>query len=142
MKQYRGLIILFSAATLLFVLAQVWHAQSAPEEKKQEQERQLRGTALIMNAGAPKMLDESNRLDSVTYKDGIMRISYTLTTVSKNDVDADAFTKERKAIAASVSCAEKGLGTFVKSGLSVYYTFNDSSNSPIAVFQIDKSVCL
>lgn len=95
-----------------------------------------------MNAGTPKMLDESNRLDSVTYKDGIMRISYTLTTVSKNEVEADAFTKERKAIAASVSCDEKGLGTFVKSGLLVYYTFNDSSNSPIAVFQIDKSDCL
>lgn len=142
LKQYRGLIIFVSAMTLLFVLVQVWHAKSAPEERKQERERQLQGAALIMNAGSPKMIDESARLDSVTYKDGIMRISYTLTTVSKNDIDSDAFSEDRKTVAASVSCAENALGPFVKSGLLVNYTFNDSSNSQIADFQIGKSDCL
>ncbi|WP_241015633.1 hypothetical protein [Pseudomonas frederiksbergensis] len=142
MKQYRGLIIFFSAMILLFVLVQVWHAQSAPEEKKQERERQLKGLALIMNTESRKMFDESTRLDSVTYKDGIMHISYTLTKVSKNEVDSDAFAKDTKAVAASVSCAEKGLGPFVKSGLLVNYTFNDSSNSPIADFHIGRSDCL
>jgi len=142
LKQYRGLIIFVSAMTLLFVLVQVWHAKSAPEERKQERERQLQGAALIMNAGSPKMIDESARLDSVTYKDGIMRISYTLTTVSKNDVDSDAFSEDRKAVAASVSCADNALGPFVKSGLWVNYTFNDSSNSQISDFQIGKSDCL
>ncbi|MCE6977291.1 hypothetical protein EI534_07735 [Pseudomonas frederiksbergensis] len=128
--------------TLLFVLVQVWHAQSAPEEKKQERERQLEGVALIMNTQSRKMLDESTRLDSVTYKDGIMHISYTLTKVSKNEVDSDAFTKDTKALAASVSCTEKGLGPFVKSGLLVHYTFNDSSNSLVADFQISNSDCI
>ncbi|UWF46910.1 hypothetical protein NYP20_16295 [Pseudomonas sp. N3-W] len=142
MKHYRGLIIFYSAMILLFVLVQVWHAQSAPEEKKQERERQLEGAALIMNAESPKMLDESTRLDSVTYNDGIMRISYTLIKVSKNEVDSDTFIKDTKALAASVSCTEKGLGPYVKSGLLIHYAFNDSSNSPVADFQIGSSDCL
>ncbi|MDR7110030.1 MULTISPECIES: hypothetical protein [Pseudomonas] len=142
MKQYRGLIIFFSAMILLFALVQVWHAQSAPEEKKQERERQLKGLALIMNLESGKMSDESTRLDSVTYSDELMRISYTLTKVSKNEVDSDAFAKNAKALAASASCAEKGLGQFVKSGLLINYTFKDSSDSPIVDFQIGKSDCL
>ncbi|MGE8068653.1 hypothetical protein [Pseudomonas sp. NPDC089569] len=142
MKQYRGFIIFFLAMTSLFILVQVWHLKAAPEEKKQEQERQLQGIALLMNVGTPKMFDESTRLDSVTYKDGVMRVSYTLMKVSKKEVDSDSFTKDTKALATSVSCAEKGLGPFVKSGLLVNYTINDSSNSPIAELQIGKSDCL
>lgn len=128
--------------TLLFVLVQVWHSQSAPEEKRQERERQLEGVTLIMNIQARKMLDQPTRLDSVTYKDGIMRISYTLTKFSKSEVDSEAFTKETKAIAASVSCTEEGLGSFVKSGLLVHYTFNDASHSPISDFQISNADCI
>jgi hypothetical protein len=128
--------------TLLFILVQVWHAQSAPEENKQERERQLKGLALIMNTESGKIFDESTRLDSVTYKDEMIRISYTLTKASKNEVDTDALSKNAKALAASASCNEKGLGQFVKSGLLVNYIFNDSSNSPIVDFQIGKSDCL
>lgn len=128
--------------TLLFILVQVWHVQSAPEEKKQERERQLKGYAVIMNAQSGKMLDESTRLDSVTYDDEIMRISYTLTNVSKSEVDSDEFAKNAKALIASVSCNEKGLGEFVKSGLSVNYIFNDSTSSPIFELHIGKSDCL
>ena len=141
MKQYRGLILFFSVMISLFVLLQLWHARSASEDKKEERERQLKGTALIMNAQSPKMVD-GTRLDSVTYNDGIMRISYTLTTTSKDEIDSDAFTKEKKALAASVSCDEKGLGQFVKSGLLIKYTINDSSSAPITDFQISKSDCL
>jgi hypothetical protein len=141
LKQYRGFIIFVSVMSLLFILVQVWHAKSAPEELKQERERQLKGAAIIMGAGAPKMIDESARLDSVTYNDGMMRIAYTLTTVSKNDLDSDAFTEDRKAVAATVSCDEKGLGLYVESGLLINYVFNDSNNAPIADFQISKSDC-
>ncbi len=123
-------------------MVQVWHVQSAPEEKKQERERQLKGYAIIMNAHSGKMLDESTRLDSVTYNDEIMRISYTLTNFSKNEVDFDKFAKNAKALIASASCNEKGLGEFVKSGLSVNYIFNDSTSSPIVEFHIGKSDCL
>ena len=125
----------------LFVLLQLWHARSASEDKKEERERQLKGIALIMNAQSPKMIDDT-RLDSVIYKDGIMRISYTLTKVSKDEVDSDAFTKDKKTLAASVSCDEKGLGPFVKSGLLIKYTVNDANSSPITDFQIGKSDCL
>jgi hypothetical protein len=71
----------------------------------------------------------------------MMRIAYTLTTVSKNDLDSDAFTEDRKAVAATVSCDEKGLGLYVESGLLINYVFNDSNNAPIADFQISKSDC-
>lgn len=142
MKQYRGLIIFFSAITSLFILVQVWHVQSAPEEKKQEREHQLKASALIMNAQSGKMLDGSTRLDSVTYDHEVMRISYTVTNLSKDDVDSDEFAKNAKASLASVSCTGKGLGEFVKSGLSVHYIFQDSTSSPIFEFQIDKSDCL
>ncbi|MGE7955931.1 hypothetical protein ACQKQA_04890 [Pseudomonas sp. NPDC089530] len=142
MKQYRGLIIFYLAVTSLFILVQVWHSKSAPEEKKQEQEHQLEGYAFFMNRESPRMLDESTRLDSVTYRDGIMRVSYTLTKTSKNEVDSDSFTKDTKALATSIACAEKGLGPFVKSGLLVIYTVNDSSNSLIADLPIGKSDCL
>lgn len=125
----------------LFVLLQLWHARSASEDRKEERERQLKGIALIMNAQSPKMIDDT-RLDSVTYKDEIMRISYTLTKVSKDEIDPEAFTKDKKSLAASVSCDEKGLGPFVKSGLLIKYTINDSSSAPITDFQIGKSDCL
>lgn len=94
---------LFLAVTLLFISVQVWHVQTAPEEKKQERERQLKAFAIIMNAQSGKMLDESTRLDSVTYDDEIMQISYTLTSASKNEVDSDEFAKNAKALIASAS---------------------------------------
>ncbi|WP_225970859.1 MULTISPECIES: hypothetical protein [Pseudomonas] len=141
MKQYRGPVLFFSVMISLFVLLQLWHARSASEDKKEEQERQLKGIALIMNAQSPKIIDDT-RLDSVTYTDGIMRISYTLTKISKDEIDSDVFTKEKKTLAASVSCDEKGLGQFVKSGLLIKYIINDSSSSPITEFQIGKSDCL
>jgi hypothetical protein len=125
----------------LFVLLQLWHAQSASQDRKEEQERQLKGIAIIMNAQSPKMVDDT-RLDSVTYADGIMRISYTLTKISKNEIDSDVFNRDKKDLAATVACDEKGLGQFVKSGLLVKYTISDSSSSPITEFQIGKSDCL
>lgn len=85
------MIIIFSATTLLFILAQVWHAQSAMEEKRQEQERQLKGLARILNVQAEKISDESTHIDSVTYADEVMRISYTLKKVTKDEVYNDAF---------------------------------------------------
>lgn len=142
MKQYRGLIIFFSATTLLFVLAQVWHTRSAPEEKKEERERQLKGLALIMGAQSGKVSDDSTRVDSVTYSDEVMRISYTLTKVTKDEIDSDEFTKDAKALAATAFCNGKGLGQFVKSGLSVDLLYKDSTSSPVAEFQIGKSDCL
>ncbi len=142
MKQYRGLIIFFSATTLLFILAQVWHTQSAPEEIKQERERQLKGFALIMGAQSGKVSDDSTRIDSVTYSDEVMRISYTLTNVTKNEIDSDQFTRDARALATSAFCNEKGLGPFVKSGLSIDLLYKDSTSSTIVEFQIGKSECL
>lgn len=98
------MIIIFSATTLLFILAQVWHAQSAPEEKRQEQERQLKGLALILNVQAEKMPDQSTHIDSVTYADEVMRISHTLKKVTKDEVDTDEFIKKAKALAAPAFC--------------------------------------
>lgn len=142
MKQYRGLIIFFLATTLLFILAQVWHAKSAPEEQKQERERQLKGLALIMSALAEKMSDESTHLDSVTYADEIMRISFTLKKVAKDEVDTDEFIKTEKPRIASAFCNEKGLGQFLKTGLSMNFLYKDSSSLPIIEFRIGKSDCL
>jgi len=127
---------------LLFILAQVWHTQSAPEEKKEERERQLKGLALIMGAQSGKVSDDSTRVDSVTYSDEVMRISYTLKNVTKDEIDSDEFTKDAKALAASAFCNEKGLGQFVKSGLSIDLLYKDSTSSPVAEFQIGKSDCL
>jgi len=56
LKQNRGIILFFSAMTLLFILVQVWHAKSAQEEKKQERERQLKGLALIMSVAVRKSI--------------------------------------------------------------------------------------
>jgi hypothetical protein len=39
MKQYRGLILFIATMVSLFVLVQVWHLKSAPEEQKLERER-------------------------------------------------------------------------------------------------------
>ena len=78
-----------------------WRAERL--KKKQERERQLKAFAVIMNAQSGKMLDESTRLDSVTYDDEIMQISYTLTSASKNEVDSDEFAKNAKALIASAS---------------------------------------
>ncbi|WP_170931553.1 MULTISPECIES: hypothetical protein [unclassified Pseudomonas] len=142
MKQYRGLIIFFSATALLFILAQVWHTQSAPEEKKEERERQLKGLALIMGAQSGKVSDESTRVDSVTYSDEVMRISYTLRKFTKDEIDVDEFAKDARALAASAFCNEKGLGQFVKSGLSIDLLYRDSTSSPVVEFQIGKSDCL
>ena len=127
---------------MLFILAQVWHTQSAPEEKKEERERQLKGLALIMGAQSGKVSDDSTRVDSVTYSDEVMRISYTLKNVTKDEIDSDEFTKDAKALAATAFCNEKGLGQFVKSGLSVDLLYKDSTSSPVAEFQIGKSDCL
>jgi len=142
LKQYRGLIIFFSATTLLFVLAQVWHTRPAPEEKKEDRERQLKGLALIMGAQSGKVSDDSTRVDSVTYSDEVMRISYTLIKVTKDEIDSVEFTKDAKALAASAFCNEKGLGQFVKTGLSIDLLYRDSTSSPVAEFQIGKSDCL
>lgn len=127
---------------MLFVLAQVWHTRTAPEEKKEERERQLKGLALIMGAQSGKVSDDSTRVDSVTYSDEVMRISYTLKNVTKDEIDSDEFTKDARALAASAFCDEKGLGQFVKSGLSVDLLYKDSTSSPVAEFQIGKSDCL
>lgn len=127
---------------MLFILAQVWHTQSAPEEKKEERERQLKGLALIMGAQSGKVSDDSTRVDSVTYSDEVMRISYTLKNVTKDEIDSDEFTKDAKALAASAFCNEKGLGQFVKSGLSIDLLYKDSTSLPVAEFQIGKSDCL
>ncbi|WP_242489333.1 hypothetical protein [Pseudomonas sp. TH08] len=113
-----------------------------PGRKKEERERQLKGLALIMSAQAGKVSDESTRINSVTYSDEVMRISYTLTKVTKNEIDSDEFTKDAKALAASAFCNEKGLGQFVKSGLSIDLLYKDSTSSPIVEFQIGKSDCL
>jgi hypothetical protein len=142
LKQYRGLIIFFSAITLLFILVQVWHVKPSPEENKQERKCELKAFAVIMNAQSGKMLDESTRLDSVTYNNEIMRISSTLTDVSNSEIDSDEFAKNAKALLVSASCTEKVLGEFVKSGLSVNYIFQDSTSSPIVEFQIAQSDCL
>lgn len=135
-------MIFFSATTLLFILVQVWHAQPDPEEKKQERERQLKGLALIMSVQSGKISDDSTRIDSVTYSDEVMRISYTLTKVAKDEIDTDEFTKEAKALAASAFCTEKGLGQFVKTGLSINLLYKDFTSSPIVEFQIRKPDCL
>lgn len=95
-----------------------------------------------MSAQAGKVSDNSTRVDSVTYSDEIMRISYTLTQFTKNEIDSDEFTKDAKALAASAFCNEKGLGQFVKSGLSIDLLYKDSTSSPIVEFQIGKSDCL
>lgn len=141
MKQHRGLIIFFSVMILLFVLVQVWHKRAAPEEKKQELERQYEGIAHIMNAIPPKMPDDSILLDRITYRDGVLHVPYTLTKVKNSEIDADAFTAEKKDLAVTVSCGEKGLGPFVKSGLLVNYTFKDSTGSAISDFQVGQSDC-
>ncbi len=128
--------------TLFFILVQVWHAKTAPEEKIQERERQLKGLALIMGAQSKKVSDDSTRVDSVTYNDEVMRISYTLTKVTKDEIDSDEFTKDAKALAFSAFCNEKGLGQFVKTGLSINLLYKDSTSSPVVEFQIGKSDCL
>lgn len=143
MKQYRGLIIFFLAATSLFVLAQVWHAQSAPEEIRQERERQLKGLAIILNVQSGKISDDgSTRMDSVTYSDEVMSVSHTLIKVAKNEIDVDQFTRDARALVVSALCTEKGLGQFVKTGLSINVLFKDSTGSPIVEFHIGKSDCL
>ncbi len=141
LKQYRGFILFVSVMSLLFILVQVWHAKTAQEDLKQEQERQLKGLALLMRIGTPKLIDESTRLDSVTYQDGVMRIAFTLTTVSKNDFDSEVSIDDRKSAAASVSCEDKALGPFIKSGLLIHYIVNGSNNSPITEFQLSNSDC-
>lgn len=95
-----------------------------------------------MGAQSGKVSDESTRVDSVTYSDEVMRISYTLTKVTKDEIDSDEFTKDAKALAATAFCDEKGLGQFVKSGLSIDLLYKDSTSSPVAEFQIGKSDCL
>ncbi|PBP99988.1 hypothetical protein CCL24_03385 [Pseudomonas congelans] len=142
LKQYRGLIVFFITVVSVFALLQVWHARVAPEEAKQERERKLTGMAKYFDIGTPKMLDDSVRLDSVKYKDGTMRISYTLTKQAKSEIDSEEFTKQARVRTIGPSCNEKGLGPFVRSGLIINYKFNDSSDSPISEFQIEKSDCL
>lgn len=141
MKQYRGLIIFIATMVSIFILVQVWHIRAAPEEKKQERERQYEGIALLMNASPPKMPDDSIRLNRLTYVDGVLHIPYTLTKTTKSEIDVGMFTVEKKELLVTVSCNEKGLGSFVKSGLVVNYTFNDSNDSPIADFKIEQSDC-
>ncbi|WP_223480320.1 MULTISPECIES: hypothetical protein [unclassified Pseudomonas] len=141
MKQYRGLIIFIATMVSSFVLVQVWHKKAAPEEKKQELERQYDGIAHVMNADPPPMPDDSIRLDHIRYGDGVLHIPFTLTKVTKSEIDVDAFTVERKELLVTASCGEKGLGPFVKSGLVVNYTFSDSSNLSIADFKIGQSDC-
>lgn len=141
MKQYRGLIVFIATMISLFVLVQVWHVRGAAEEQKLERERKYEGIAHVMNANPPKMPDDSIRLEHVAYKDGVLHIPYTLTQETKSEIDVDAFTAERKTPLVVVSCDEKGLGQFVKTGLAIKYTFNDSSNSSIADFNIGQSDC-
>ena len=95
-----------------------------------------------MGAQSGKVSDESTRVDSVTYSDEVMRISYTLTKFTKNEIDADEFAKDARALATSAFCNEKGLGQFVKSGLSIDLLYKDSTSSPVVEFQIGKSDCL
>lgn len=142
MKQYRGIILFFTVVTAVFILIQVWHARVAPEEEKKERERKLEGIAFIMNLGTPKMVDDASRLDSVTYKDGTMRVSYTLTQLANSDVDVADFTNRAKAVAVEQSCAGERLGPFVKSGLILIYTFNDANGSLIVNLQVSKSDCI
>ncbi|MEX6674711.1 hypothetical protein QWI18_02110 [Pseudomonas sp. W2Oct36] len=142
MPQYRGIIIFFTAVTAVFILIQVWHARVAPEEEKKERERKLEGIAFIMGLGTPKMVDDTSRLNSVTYKDGTMRVSYTLTQLAMGDIDVADFTTRAKAVAVEQSCAREGLGLFVKSGLVLVYIFKESSNSLIVNVQVSKSDCI
>lgn len=95
-----------------------------------------------MGAQSGKVSDDSTRVDSVTYSNEVMRISYTLTKVTKDEIDSDEFTKDAKALSATAFCNEKGLGQFVKSGLSIDLLYKDSTSSPVAEFQIGKSDCL
>jgi hypothetical protein len=141
LKQYRGIIIFFIVVTAVFVLIQVWHARVGPEEEKMERERKLEGIAVIMSLGTPKMVDDASRLDSVTYQDGTMRVSYTLTQLAKADIDVADFKTRAKTVAVEQSCAREGLGPFVKSGLILFYTFKDSSGSLIVNLQVSKSDC-
>jgi hypothetical protein len=141
LKQYRGLIIFIAIMVSTFVLVQVWHMRAAPEEEKQERERQYEGIAHVMNAKPPKMPDDSIRLDRITYRDGVLHVPYTLTKVKKSEIDADLYTAEKKELAVTASCGEKGLGPFVKSGLLVNYIFKDSTGSAISDFQVGRSDC-
>ncbi|WWL45717.1 hypothetical protein V5O39_10835 [Pseudomonas parakoreensis] len=141
MKQNRGMILFFLAMTLLFILVQVWHAKSARKRKTGAGAPTQRARA-HHECAVRKVSDDSTRVDSVTYSDEVMRISYTLTKVTKDEIDSEEFTKNARAIAASAFCNEKGLGQFVKSGLSIDLLYKDSTSSPIVNFQIGKSDCL
>jgi hypothetical protein len=141
MKQYRGLILFIATMVSLFVLVQVWHLKSAPEEQKLEQERKFQAIAIFMNVNPPQMPDDSVRLGRVTYDAGVLHIPYTLTEMTKSEIDVAAFKAERKPPLVTASCDEKGLGQFVKMGLIVNYTFSDSSDALIDDVKVGKSEC-
>lgn len=141
MKQYRGLILFISTMVLLFVLVQVWHLKSAPEEQKLERERKFQAIAIFMNVNPPQMPDDSVRLGRVTYDAGVLHIPYTLTEMTMSEIDVAAFEAERKPSLVTASCDEKGLGQFVRMGLVVNYTFSDSNDALIDDVKVGNSDC-
>lgn len=140
-KQYRGFITLFVVSTSIFILLQVWHVRAKPEEDRQNRERELKGVAVFMNMGAPRMLDDTTRLDAARYEDGVMRVSYTLPALAKDDIDLVEFTHEAKAASIAQSCANKATRPYMEAGLIIAHRFRDLNGEVISEFQVKGADC-
>jgi hypothetical protein len=120
---------------------QAWHAKTLTSDQQETREREIKAIALVMQMTSPRMINESTRVDSIAYSDGVLRISYTLVDITKSDIDTDNYVRALKEVAVLQSCTNPTLGPYIQSGLIMAYLTRDAGGAVIAESRVSKADC-
>lgn len=85
----------------------------------------------LMNANLPSMIDESQRLESVSFGDSEIRYEITIIDRTIADINVPALRFETMVIAAETLCNTSDTRTLLESDTTFIYSFSGSDGKPI-----------
>lgn len=105
-------------------------------------EKSLAKAAAKANEKTPQMVDSSTRMDRVSSGPGrIFTYHHTMISMTKKDVNVDAFNGSFASGLRSRICATEGMRPLFANGVTLVYSYLDSDGLPIGVVNITPQNC-
>ncbi|WGL16534.1 hypothetical protein PVT68_17450 [Microbulbifer bruguierae] len=132
-------MIRFLSAVSLVVLPMLSHGLTTDEQRNLS--IQLTQTALHINKGAPQLIDEDTRLDSVSTVKNIIIYNNTMVNYTVDQFNVAEFEVALKAAVIDPLCANTALGAFRELGVVMAYRYLDKDGNFIVELSQDMGEC-
>lgn len=132
------------AGLLAFAALQFWMTRTRPAaplavEVDPYSKESLQPAADTLNKTLPKMVDGETRLDKATADTWLLTYHYTLTAVSREGMDIDAYRAKQLSSVAKHACLQ--YKDPFDSGVKMRYVYQDKAGLPLFDMTLDAAAC-